>query len=140
MKKSIRFLAYFQIIYALGIIIFWILFFLFDNNSNEKSEVFLAHERAFPVPDLGYLTPCLLVGSIGLLNRKNYGFLFSLLAGSSLIFLALLDTTFGILQGLFTTNLAEGAVYGFISVALLLFGIIIILVLWSNRKHLLLDI
>ncbi len=140
MKKSIKLLAYLQIIYALGIIIFWILFFIFENSNNEKSEIFLAHERAFPVPDLGYLTPCLLVGSIGLLNKKKYGFLFSFMAGSSLIFLSLLDTTFGILQGLFTSDLTDGLVYGFISLALLLFGIIIILVLWSNRRHMLQDI
>ena len=137
MKKSIKLLAYFQMVYALGIIIFWVLFFMFENNNTENSEVFLAHERAFPIPDLGYLTPCLLVGSIGILNNKHYGFLFSLLAGSSLIFLALLDTTFGILQGLFTSDLTEGLVYGFISFALFLFGTIIVLVLWLNRKHML---
>ncbi len=137
MKKSIILLAYFQIIFAMGIIIFWILFFMFENNNTENSEIFLAHERAFPVPDLGYLTPCLIIGSIGILNNKHYGFLFSLLAGSSLIFLALLDTTFGILQGLFTSDLTESLVYGFISLALFLLGIIIIVVLWRNRKQLL---
>jgi hypothetical protein len=140
MKKSIKILAYLQIIYALGIIIFWILFFIFENSNSEKSEIFLAHERAFPVPDLGYLTPCLLIGSIGLLRKKNYGFLFSLLAGSSLIFLALLDTTFGILQGLFTSDLTDSLVYGFISLALMIFGIITILVLWTNRRQVLQNI
>jgi len=137
MKKSIKLLAYFQIIYALGIILFWISFFIFENNNAENSEIFLAHERAFPVPDLGYLAPCLLIGSIGIFKNKHYGFLFSLLAGSSLIFLALLDTTFGILQGLFTSDLTEGLVYGFISLALFLFGTIIIVMLWPNRKYML---
>lgn len=137
MKKSIKLLAYFQIIYALGIIIFWILFFMFENNNPEKSEIYLAHERAFPVPDLGYLAPCLIIGSIGILKNKHYGFLFSILAGSSLIFLSVLDTTFGFLQGMFTQALLEGIVYATISLALFLFGIIIIITLWHNRKYLL---
>jgi hypothetical protein len=37
---------------------------------------------------------CALLGAVGLWTEQNYGLLFSLLAASSLIFLALMDITF----------------------------------------------
>ena len=48
---------------------------------------------AFPVADM-WTAICALLGAVGLLTEQDYGLLFSLLAASSLIFLALMDITF----------------------------------------------
>jgi len=136
MKKNvIRFLAYFQFFYALIIILFWISFFVFEKNNPENSEIYIAHELAFPVPDIGFIMPCLIVGGIGLLNKKSYGFLFSLISASSSIFLTLLDTTFSIQQGLFTKNLADGIMFISFAILLLLYGLFVINYFWKYRKE-----
>jgi len=42
------------------------------------------------------MATCALLGAVGLLTEQTYGLLFSLLAASSLIFLALMDITFNV--------------------------------------------
>lgn len=135
--KKLIFLAVLEIMCSILLILFWIYFFLFENNNPELSEVYLMHERAFPVPDLGFLLPCLILGAIGILRKKSYGLLFSIMAGSSMIFLALLDTTFSILIGLFTESLTNAIVYGLIACILIGVGSSLIIVLWKNRNELL---
>ena len=43
-----------------------------------------------------WIAACAILGAAGLLTEQSYGLLFSILAGSSLIFLALLDIAFNI--------------------------------------------
>jgi len=51
--------------------------------------------KAFPVADM-WIVACALIGAVGLLTEQNYGLLFSILAASSAIFLALIDITFNL--------------------------------------------
>jgi len=61
-------------------------------------EVYLAFENAFPLAD-AWMAFCALLGAIGLWQRRNWGFLFGLLAASSAIFLGLMAVLFNLQQG-----------------------------------------
>ena len=85
-------LGIFQILIAVGIIGFWISFFKGDNSN--MSEVELKHEKSFPLPDLGWVAPTNIIAAIGLLTGQSFGFLFSVIAGSGMMFLGLIDLAF----------------------------------------------
>ncbi len=87
-------MAIFQILIALGVIGFWISFYLSEYKNRKMSEVEFKHEISFPLPDLGWVTPTLIIAAIGLLLEQKFGFLFSVIAGSASIFLGLIDFAF----------------------------------------------
>jgi len=82
----------FQILLAVGIIGFWIAFYLGDNSN--MTEVELKHEKSFPLPDLGWVVPTNIISAIGLFMGQNFGYLFSAIAGSGMMFLGLIDLAF----------------------------------------------
>ncbi|MBN1801107.1 MAG: hypothetical protein JW891_06330 [Candidatus Lokiarchaeota archaeon] len=74
---------------------YWTIFFIRDNKTR-MTEAEYKHELSFPFPDLGWITPCLLVGAIGSFTNQNYGIFFSVLAGSGMIFLGVIDLAFNL--------------------------------------------
>ena len=62
---------------------------------------YIKFEKAFTPADL-WTAACGIVGAIGLLTGQAYGLIFTLLAASSAIFLALMDITFNIQNGLYS--------------------------------------
>jgi len=88
-------IAIFEIIWIVLFLGFWISFFIIDNKS-KMSEVEYKHELSFPFPDLGWITPCLLVAAIGLLMSQRFGYFFSALAGSGMMFLGIIDLAFNL--------------------------------------------
>lgn len=133
-----------QLVLALGFIGFWIMFFAenaccqpfaLTADGPQKTlecERFLAFEKSFPVPDLGYIVPLLIIGAIGMLKEKRYGILASLLAGSALIFLGLLDVSFNLQNGRYTVDVAEGLMNVLINTVCLVFGPILIWQMWRR--------
>ncbi|MBD3230189.1 MAG: hypothetical protein GF329_18570 [Candidatus Lokiarchaeota archaeon] len=87
-----------QIGLAIGFVLFWTYFFLVENKKTEHSEIYLAFERSFPLPDLGWITPTLIISAIGNISGQTYGIFFSIVSGGSLIFLGLLDLSFNAQQ------------------------------------------
>jgi hypothetical protein len=100
-------MAILQILGAIAIIGFWVYFYKVENKNPENTEVYLNHERSFPVADLGWLVPTLIIGAIGNLLGENFGIFFTIISGSGLIFLGLLDITFHTQQGGFTSDKGE---------------------------------
>ncbi len=84
---------------------FWIIFFVTDNKS-KMSELDYKHELSFPFPDLGWITPCLLVAAVGLLMSQKFGYFFSALAGSGMMFLGIIDLAFFLQNGKFSIKKA----------------------------------
>ena len=70
-------IAMLQIVVAIGFIGFWVIFY-FTEYKNPKSfdECSFKHEKSFPLPDLGWITPCLFVAGIGILMEQEFGFFF----------------------------------------------------------------
>ena len=133
--KTIKAAAIIELALAVGIISFWIAFFstdLVNIKDPHLREIYLAFESAFPIPDI-YLSILLIIGGIGLLRKKSYGNLFSLMGGASLIFLALLDISFNTQQGIYLIGIGEAVMN--ITINLLCFGVgvFLILTIWKNR-------
>jgi hypothetical protein len=88
------------IVTVIVVVYYWVDFYSRGGVQVIKEDWYIRFERAFPPADL-WRSACGLVGAIGLLTQQTYGLLFGLLAASSLIFLALMDITFNIQNGLY---------------------------------------
>ena len=133
--KALKSAGIIELALAVGIISFWITFFstdLVEINDPDMKEKYLAFESAFPIPDL-YLSMLLIIGGMGLLRKKSYGYLFSLLGGASLIFLGLLDVSFNTQQGIYLLGIGEAVMNGVVNLLCLGCGVFIIFTVWKNR-------
>lgn len=135
-RKVVPVIAVMELIVAFGIIAFWIAFFSTDMVNIEDSrlkEVYLAFESAFPMADL-YLSILLVIGGVGLLRKKFYGFLFSLMGGASLIFLGLLDISFNAQQGIYLLGIGEAVMNVCINSLCVGFGLYLVRSVWRSRS------
>jgi arginine exporter protein ArgO len=133
--KGLKIAAVLELVLAAGIVSFWIAYFSADIvqiNDPVLKEKYLAFESAFPVPD-AYLSVVLVIGGIGLLRKKVYGRLFSLIGGASLIFLGLLDVSFNTLHGIYRLGFGEAVMNLFINLMCLGTGVFLIVVVWKYR-------
>ncbi len=97
MKKLINILiAIFQIIWIILFVGFWLVFYFTEYKNPKMTEIERKHELSFPFPDLGWIVPNLLIAAIGLLLDQTYGYFFSALAGSGMMFLGIIDFAFNI--------------------------------------------
>ena len=125
-------IAIFEILIALGLIGFWIYFFLIENKNPEKSEVYFGFERSFPVPDLGWVTPGLIIAAIGLLSEQRFGLFFTITSGSALLFLGLLDISFNVQNKGYTTNIGDTLMNLLINIVCVIFGPIFMIFAWGQ--------
>ena len=96
--------AIFQILIALGLIGFWTMFYFTEYKDRKMSETEFKHELSFPLPDLGWVFPNLIISSIGLLMGENFGYFFTITAASGMMFLGLIDLAFNLQNGGFNTK------------------------------------
>jgi uncharacterized membrane protein (DUF2068 family) len=118
-----------------AVVAYWAIFFTSGEVQARHDPVYLAFESAFPLAD-AWLALCALVGAIGLLRKKDWGSLFGLLAGSSSIFLGLMDVLFNLNEGNYALGGPEMAVEIAINLATLSLGTVVIVYLWRNRSQL----
>ncbi|MFX0004040.1 MAG: hypothetical protein ACFE9C_05235 [Candidatus Hodarchaeota archaeon] len=93
---------FFVIVQLIGVaflIFFWLYFLLIERKDPEKSQIYIAHESSFPLADLLWLAPCLLIAAIGLIIEQRFGIFFTIVSGGVQIFLGLLDLSFNLQQG-----------------------------------------
>ena len=114
---------------------YWATFFTTGEVQVRNDPVYLAFERSFPLAD-GWMALCALAGAIGLWRGRGWGFLFGLLAGSSSIFLGLMDVLFNLNEGNYALGGPEMAVEIAINLSTLCLGTVVILYLWRNRSNL----
>ncbi|MGV9174002.1 MAG: hypothetical protein ACOC44_09480 [Promethearchaeia archaeon] len=123
-------LAIFQILIGLGIVGFWIGFF--TGGKNEMDEIELVHEKTFPLPDLGWVTPMLVIAAIGLILDAKFGYFFSALAGSGMMFLGLIDLAFHVQNDKYKTKDFDAYFSMFIDGVNIIFGAIFIVFAYFN--------
>ncbi len=134
--KGFPILAFLLVLFAVGMVIFWILFFQTEMLTLAETDVYDAHERSFPLAD-GYLALCAIICAVGLIRMRNWALLFGLLTGSGLIFLGLMDLLWSYNRG-FLSNMGQAAIQSsFITVVCLVLGSVMIIYLWRNREYLL---
>ena len=134
--KGFMVLAIILVVFALGVIAFWITFFTSGAVSMGDSQAYLEHEQSFPLAD-GYMAACCLICAVGLFKRRSWALLFGLLAGSGIIFLGLMDTLYSIQQGIFAAFDAAALEAFVICGVCLVLGPATIIYLWRNRSYLL---
>lgn len=125
----------FQILIGIGIIGFWLMFYFTEYKSPEKrkmDELSFKHELSFPLPDLGWVSPCLFIAAIGLFMGQKYGYFFSALGGSGMMFLGLIDFAFDLQNGVFKKKETDTYMAVFIILLNLIFGPIFIIYAWMN--------
>lgn len=118
---------------AAGVIYYWADFYIRGGVHVVEDDWYLKFERAFPPADL-WMAACAIVSAIGLLTDHSYGLPFALLTASSLIFLALMDITFNIQNGLYrlVRTSSQMKFELLINIWTLGFGIALIACLWSR--------
>ncbi len=126
---SITTIAVLEFIFAAGIAGFWVYFFIVENNNPEKSDIYLAYERSFPLPDLFYLVPVLVVAGICLLNGHWLGYILTITGGGGLIFLGLVDIGFNFRNKGYSSNIGDTMLNLFINLACVIMGPVFIIII-----------
>jgi len=88
--------AIFELLIAIGLIGFWVMFYFMEYKNRKMSEVEFKHEMSFPLPDLGWVLPNLIIAAIGLLLEEWFGYFFTITAASGMMFLGLIDLAFNL--------------------------------------------
>jgi hypothetical protein len=125
-------LAVLQITFAVGLIGFWIYFFLVENKDPNQEEYYIKHERSFPLPDIGLIAVTLLVASFGLIMDQRFGVFFTIVAGGALMFLGLIDFSFNLQNKRFTTKDMDAYMSIFIVAVALIMGILCLIYGYFN--------
>ena len=118
------------IITGFGLIYYWLDFYLRKGVQVIQENWYTKFQKACSVADM-WIATCAILGAIGLLTKQSYGLFFAILAGSPLIFLAILDIAFNIQNKLYRLvgKSGEMASEVGINVCCLLFGLILIVCL-----------
>ena len=121
------------IITGVGLAYYWLDFYLKKGVQVIQEDWYIKFQKTCSVADM-WIAACAILGAVGLLTQQSYGLLFSILAGSSLIFLALLDIAFNIQNKLYRLvgKSGEMAFEVGLNVCCLLFGLILIVCLGSR--------
>ena len=127
-------MAIFQFLIGFGIVAFWVMFYFTEYKNRKMSEVEFKHEMSFPLPDLGWVFPNLIISAIGLLLEQAFGYFFTITAASGMMFLGLIDFAFNFQNGGFNIKERGSDAYMsiFLVVVLLVFGPIFLIYGWFN--------
>jgi len=121
-------IAILELLTAVGLILFWILFFTVGMAPKNPPPGYLAYEHSFPVPD-GLLSVLLLVAGIMLLLNNPLGVNLSLIAAGALLFLGVLDISFNLQNGIYKISTGDLISNAFINLWCVGFGIAIAVVM-----------
>jgi hypothetical protein len=106
-SKPARILGSLLIFTALVTGLYWLDYFTGGNVKTSQARWYTSFEAAFPVAD-GWLALTSLVAGIALLKRLPWSGAVCLLAGSALLYLAAMDITFNLENGLYDRVASSG--------------------------------
>lgn len=105
---------------AIGIILFWISFFVFGFDHTIYPSYYTKFEHSFPIPD-AFLCSMLFMAFYK--RKTNYWLFYTLIASGAMIFLGFCDASFNILNGIYFVGIVDGFLNVFINIWCILFGI-----------------
>ncbi len=125
---------------AVGIGLFWTLFFADlpaqrDSYFASRCPAWFHWEISFPLADTWTAVTAFLA-AVGLWQKRPYGLLFSLVSGGAMVFLGLIDILFFLQNGLYFPLHSEVIVEALIHIWLTAIGLAAIAVSWSQRRQL----
>ena len=119
LKLSVRRLAWMQRIAALAIALFWISFWM-DHDQLPANVV--DFEWCFLLPDILWIAAAFWLASHWLISRDPRAGIATAVAGSSMVYLGLLDAACNFRHGQYTDSFSRGALNAVVNAACLLFG------------------
>ncbi len=125
-KPLPRWMGTLQLATACGIVLFWVYFFAVENRKPGNDPIYLAFERSFPVPDLLWLTPLLMIGGMSVRRGGPLAAPGTIAAGGAMVFLGLLDASFNVQQSRYTLGVFDGLLNGFINLYCLIAGVTLV--------------
>jgi hypothetical protein len=126
--RRVKAVARAQMATGVGIIVFWVLFFTVGLAPANPPTCYFAFERAFPLPDAVLALGLLAAGALVMTGRPE-GRTLGLVCAGGLVFLGLLDASFNIQNGIYTSSLSEGTMAAAINLWCIALGIAIAVVM-----------
>jgi hypothetical protein len=84
------------------------------------------------LPEFAFLIPCLLLSVIGLITEQEYGYLFSILAGSGIVFIGLFAVSFNLQNGVYKGEKSKVITEIIFNLYCMIFGPSFIIYGWIN--------
>jgi hypothetical protein len=133
MKFATRALSALLILGAIVTAFYWWSYFTGGDVMVSHARWYTAFESSFPVAD-GWMALCMSAAGIGLWSGKSWGAQMGLLAGSALIYLAAMDITFDVENGMYALAATNDAMKFeiFINVTTLILGAWTVLASWRR--------
>jgi hypothetical protein len=115
--------------------LYWWSYFTGGDVMASHERWYTAFESSFPVAD-GWMALCMAASGVGLLMNRPWGRPLGLMAGSALIYLAAMDVTFNVENGLYAEAAANDAMKAeiVINVTSALLGAWTLLACWPRPK------
>ncbi|MGA7712970.1 MAG: hypothetical protein WCA81_13785 [Rhizomicrobium sp.] len=132
MKRKNRILAVLLVLTGIGTMLYWVNYFAAGDVRVVSERWYTAFEDSFPLAD-SWMAITAVVAGIGLWRGVPWGTRAGLLAGSALIFLAAMDITFNIENGLYALAATSAPMQFEIAINLwtLVLGLITIVASWQ---------
>jgi hypothetical protein len=133
MKIADRALAALLLISAAVTAFYWWSYFTGGDVMVLQDRWYTAFESSFPVAD-GWMALCMAVAGIGLFMDRAWGPRFGLMAGSALLYLAAMDITFDVENGMYALAAANDAMKfeAFINASSVILGVWTLLASWRR--------
>jgi hypothetical protein len=116
-------------------VLYWVTFFTSGAVQSSSEGGYLAFERAFPAGD-AWLAFAAVASALMLARRDPRALLWGLVAGSSFVYLGLLDTLYNLENGKYASIDGAMAVEVMINLFSLSFGPFLIIYMWRHRRWL----
>ncbi|MGB3549500.1 MAG: hypothetical protein WA993_02335 [Candidatus Binatus sp.] len=116
-------------------VLYWVTFFTSGAVQSSSEAAYIAFERAFPAGD-AWLAIAAVISALMLARRDPRALLWGLIAGSSLVYLGLLDTLYNLENGKYASIDGAMAVEVVINLFSLSFGPFLIIYVWRHRHWL----
>jgi len=133
MKPAKRILATLLILGAALTALYWGSFYFGGAVRTSEARWYTAFESSFPLAD-GWMALCMLAAGIGLWLGRAWGARAGLMAGAALLYLAAMDITFDVENGMYALAKTNDAMRFeiFINVTTVLLGIATLVVSWIS--------
>lgn len=117
---TITTLSKIQLATAVGILLFWILFFTIGFENPKYPSYYTKFEHSFPLPD----TFLCIVLFLAFKNRSTTNWkIYTLIASGAMVFLGLCDFSFNILNGMYQVGIIDSMMNAFINIWCVSFGL-----------------
>jgi len=112
---------------------YWWSYFTGGDVMAVRERWYTAFESSFPMAD-GFMALCMFAAGVGLWNGREWGARFGLMAGATLLYLAAMDITFDVENGMYALARTNDAMKFevFINATSVLLGIATLVISWRR--------